>query len=177
MKNLVNFKSSDFQLGRNLDKKILDARVNIKFSSRTRVSFQEYEVGIRDLPADVRKAVNKVTDIVIDELGDLLDKAMMAAVWSWTDGPRDIIDTGKLKSSRSITKVGNGFTIKYDQPYAALVHYGGYIQPYGNPKAAKFYYLPRPWVEEVLNGGGRVEQFDFESAFERAFQEVNDKYG
>jgi hypothetical protein len=176
MKDLVNFKSSDFQFGRNLDKKILDARINIKFNTRTRVSFKEYEVGIRDLPTDVRKAVNKVTDIVIDELGAVLDQAMMAAIWDWTDGKRDIIDTGKLMASRSITKVGNGFTVKYDQPYAGIVHYGGYIQPYGNPKAEKFYYPPRPWVEEVLNGGGRVTQFDFESAFERAFQEVTDKY-
>ena len=176
MKNLVNFKSSDFDFGKNLNKNILDARVNIKFESRGRISFKEYELGIRDLPSDLRKAANKATDIIISELGAALDAAMNNASWSWPSGARDIVDTGALRSSRSIKKAGNGFTIVYNQPYAAIVHYGGYIQPYGNPDAAKFYFPGRPWIESVLNGGGPVPQFDFEKAFNQAFDEVTQKY-
>lgn len=176
MKDLLKFNASDIQFGKNLNKKILDTRVNIRFSSRGRVTFQESELGIRDLPSDLRKAANKATDMVIAELGAALDSAMAASTWSWPSGSRDIIDTGALRSSRSIKKAGNGFTIVYNQPYAAIVHYGGYIQPYGNPKAAKFYFPPRPWVDSVLNGGGQVPQFDFESAFRKAFDEVTQKY-
>lgn len=165
MKDLLKFGSTDFKFDRSADKKILDTRVNVKFLARGRVSLEEYDIGIRDLPTDLRKAANKATDIIIDGLGLALDQAMMATVWNWTNDQRDIIDTGKLMNSRSIKKTGNGFTITYSQPYAGIVHYGGYIQPYGNPKAAKFYYPGRPWIESVLNGGGLVPQFDFEGAF------------
>ena len=176
MKDLINFKSSDIDFGRNLNKKILDTRVNIKFQSRGRVSLKEYELGIRDLPSDLRKAANKATDIIIAELGEALDSAMNAAVWDWPSGAMDIVDTGALRSSRSIKNAGNGFTITYNQPYAAMVHYGGYVRPYGDPKASKFYFPARPWVDNVLNGGGLVPQFDFEKAFRQAFDEVTKKY-
>jgi len=176
MKDLLKFNASDIQFGKNLNKKILDTRVNIKFSSRGRVSFEQSGLGIRDLPSDIRKAANKATDIIIAELGAALDAAMTDSAWSWPSGSADIIDTGALRSSRSIKKAGNGFTIVYNQPYAAIVHYGGYIQPYGNPLAAKFYFPPRPWVDAVLNGNGPVPQFDFESAFRKAFAEVTQKY-
>lgn len=176
MKNLVDFKSTDFRLGEKLDKKIIDARVNIKFTTRNRVSLESYDIGIRDLPTDLRKAANKATDMVISELGAALDEAMMAAVWDWTNDQRDIVDTGKLMGSRSIQKSGNGFTVAYSAPYAGIVHYGGYIQPYGNPGIEKIYYPSRPWIDSVLNGGGPVPQFDFAEVFNRAFQEVADKY-
>jgi phage gpG-like protein len=176
MKDLLKFSSSDLDFGKNLNKKIFDTRVNIKFAAKGRVTLQEYEVGIRDLPSDLRKAANKATDMIIAELGAALDSAMAASVWSWPGGSRDIIDTGALRSSRSIKKAGNGFTITYNQPYAAIVHYGGYIQPYGNPKAAKFYFPPRPWIDSVLNGSASIPQFDFESAFRKAFDEVTQKY-
>ena len=114
--------------------------------------------------------------MIIAEIGSALDQAMTASTWNWPTGARDIIDTGALKASRSIKKAGNGFTISYNQPYAAIVHYGGYIQPYGNPNAPKFYFPPRPWIESVLNGSGSIPQFDFESAFRKAFDEVTQKY-
>ncbi len=176
MKDLLSFGSSDFEFGKNLNKKILDTRVNIKFRARGKVSFQEYELGIRDMPSDLRKAANKATDMIISELGQALDAAMGAVIWDWPSGSRDIVDTGALRNSLSIKKAGNGFTISYNQPYAAIVHYGGYILPYGNPNATKFYLPPRPWVDSVLNGSGSIPQFDFEGAFRKAFDEVTQKY-
>lgn len=178
MKDLINFKSSDIKIGQKLDKKILDARIGIKFKARGRVSLEEYEVGIRSLPTDLRREVNKVVDIVIEAVEQALDSAMESAIWNWADKDvRDIVDTGALKESLSITKAGNGFSIKYDQIYAAMVHYGGYIEhPYGNRYAGKFYYTPRPWVESVLNGGITGPGIDFEAIFEEAFARVTAKY-
>ena len=176
MKDPLRFNASDIEFGKNLNKKILDTRVKVKFRARNRVSFQEYELGIRDMPSDLRKAANKATDMIIAELGSALDAAMGASTWNWPSGARDIIDTGALRNSLSIKKAGNGFTISYNQPYAAIVHYGGYIQPYGNPSAAKFYFPPRPWIDSVLNGSGSIPQFDFEGAFKKAFDEVTQKY-
>jgi phage gpG-like protein len=176
MKDLKNFKISDLNLSNKIKDKKIETRVNMRFRTNTRVTLEEYDVGIRDLPSDLRKAINKAIDQVIDQIGSKLDDAMEASIWDWPSGSRDIVDTGALKNSRSIQKVGNGFTISYNQPYAAIVHYGGYIQPYGNPKAEKFYYPPRPWVDYVLNGGGGIKRFDFESIFEQALEEVAQKY-
>lgn len=176
-KDLISFKSSDIEVGRKLNDKILDARINIKFSGRGRVSLEEYEVGIRSLPADLRKEVNKAVDIVIEQVKEALDNAMTAAIWNWRGESRDIIDTEALKNSLTIQKAGNGFTIKYNQPYAAIVHNGGYIKhPYGNPYAAKFYYPARPWVDSVLKGGIAGGGIDFEGIFKKAFAEVSAKY-
>jgi hypothetical protein len=61
------------------------------------------------------------------------------------------VDTGRLRSSLSISTDRDGLTIDYSSPYANLVHYGGYIQPYGNPNARPVYQAPRPWVEIALS--------------------------
>lgn len=176
MKNLINFKSADFNIGRNLDRKIVDARVAIKFAMKGRLKIDEYDVGIRDLPKDIRQAANQATNTVIEELGIALDMAMEAPIWNWPGGARDIIDTGALKNSLSINKAGNGFTITYSQPYAAIVHYGGYIQPYGNESLEKFYMPARPWITAVLEGSSGIPAFDFAYAYERAFESVLGKY-
>ena len=49
-------------------------------------------------------------------------------------------------------KSGSEIIVSYSEPYAALIHYGGYILPYGNPNADKVYIPPRPWVESTLKG-------------------------
>jgi phage gpG-like protein len=176
-KDLINFKSTDIKIGQKIEEKVLDARVNVKFKGRGRVSFEEYEAGIRDLPSDLRKEVNKAVDIVIQRITEALDVAISTAIWKWRDGARDIVDTGALRDSLKIQKAGNGFTISYSQPYAAIVHYGGYIQyPYGNPNAEKFYYPARPWIDSVLNGTGPGPSIDFEAIFEEAFEKVSAKY-
>ena len=80
------------------------------------------------------------------------------------------VDTGKLKNSLDIrakfsqTKVG--FSIIYKTPYAAFVHYGGVIQPYGNPAAASVAIPGRPWVEMALKG------FDLRTPFDKGIGEA-----
>ena len=80
------------------------------------------------------------------------------------------IDTGRLKNSLEIrakfsqTKVG--FSIIYKTPYAAFVHYGGVMQPYGNPYAASVTIAGRPWISEGLKG------FDIKTPFDRGISEA-----
>ena len=80
------------------------------------------------------------------------------------------VDTGKLKDSLEIrpkfsqTKVG--FSIIYKTPYAAFVHYGGVVQPYGNPNAATVAIPGRPWIELALQG------FDIRTPFDRGIGEA-----
>ena len=80
------------------------------------------------------------------------------------------VDTGALKNSLEIrprflqTKVG--FTIIYKTPYAAFVHYGGVIQPYGNPNAASVTIPGRPWIDAALRG------YDIKTPFDRGISEA-----
>ena len=80
------------------------------------------------------------------------------------------IDTGKLKSSLEIkakfsqTKVG--FSIIYKTPYAAFVHYGGVMRPYGNPNVALVTIPGRPWISAALEG------FDLKTPFDRGIGEA-----
>ena len=80
------------------------------------------------------------------------------------------IDTGKLKNSLEIrpkfsqTKVG--FSIIYKTPYAAFVHYGGVMRPYGNPNAATVTIPGRPWIEMAL------KDFDIRTPFDRGIGEA-----
>ena len=80
------------------------------------------------------------------------------------------VDTGTLRDSLEIrtrflqTKVG--FTIIYKTPYAAFVHYGGVIQPYGNPNAASVTIPGRPWIDAALRG------YDIKTPFDRGISEA-----
>jgi len=80
------------------------------------------------------------------------------------------IDTGRLKNSLDIrakfaqTKVG--FQIVYKTPYAAFVHYGGVMKPYGNPYAATVAIPGRPWIEEA------VRTFDIRTPFDKGISEA-----
>lgn len=96
---------------------------------------------IEDLEAKHEAGVDAVKSAV-----DIRLTANMRRTWGWIDGSRDIVDTGALMDSVQFADTGDGFSLYYGEPYANLVHYGGYINPYGNPNARV--YLPaRPWVE------------------------------
>ena len=59
-----------------------------------------------------------------------LKLAISEKIWEVADGRDDIIDTGALLASQSVTVIGSTIIVTYDEPYAALIHYGGYIVPY-----------------------------------------------
>jgi hypothetical protein len=116
-----------------------------------------------------RNAINRASQKVAMDLKTALDTAMASGVWRTPAGSDDIIDTGALMDSGEVIVTANGIQIVYTAPYAALVHYGGYIAPYGNQQA-RVYLPPRPWVESVLFGTGPVQQFDFESYYRREIE-------
>ena len=105
---------------------------------------------------------------VESSLAAALDAAMSASSWKWNTGSRDIIDTGALKNSLKIDWNGMRAIVRYDEPYAALIHEGGYIHPYGNKNASPVYLPGRPWVRSVLVGGGPVPEFDWRQAILQA---------
>lgn len=112
------------------------------------------------IEADMRPKVNEATAQVVAPLTEALNNAM-AASWGWSDGARDIIDTGELRNSLTVTVTDGRVDIVYNSPYAGLVHYGGYISPYGNANIEKVYIPGRPWITATLSGDGPVPQFNF----------------
>lgn len=88
-----------------------------------------------------------------------------------TSGMRSLIDTGELKDSLKIkTSFLKGKTvigISYSAPYAALTHYGGAIQPYGNKNAATVLLPPRPWISKVIGTSENKGSYDMHSVLER----------
>lgn len=61
-----------------------------------------------------------------------------------------LVDSGELKNSLSVEMTPSGLEIRYSAPYAALMHEGGYITPYGNPNAQKVFIPGRPWIDEAV---------------------------
>lgn len=121
------------------------------------------------LPLDsIEQRYIDALDQVAEELSMRLDESISASVWSWEGGSRDIVDSGALKESKMVTVANDRIEVSYDQPYAALVHYGGYIYPYGNKNAQKVYLPGRPWIGSLLTGNGPIPKFDFESSFRNA---------
>ena len=136
------------------------------------------------------KGAQKGATYVQESLKVALDNSIESSVWGpfspkfpyvskggnqRGSGERSNVDTGALRDSLSIkakfsqTKVG--FTITYKQPYAAFVHYGGAIQPYGNPNAATVMIPARPWVQAVFEGTHSQPKFDMKTPFDRGISE------
>ena len=137
---------------------------NIGFNTSFKVDPSLY----KDAEQYINSKMQSATTEVINKLADALDKAMMSNVWNTNSGAADIIDTGKLLASRNINYSNGTLTISYDVPYFGIVHFGGYMQPYGNINAKKVYIPARPWITYTLYGGGPVPKFDFEAAYKQA---------
>ena len=106
------------------------------------------------------KAISKASIRITTDLKKELDQAIKSPIWNSNNGTTDIYDTGQLMDSGTVTASERGITISYDAPYAALIHYGGYIHPYGK-ETERIYLPPKPWVDAVLNGYGGIRAFDF----------------
>jgi hypothetical protein len=124
-----------------------------------------------DLDARFQAAAQRAAQRIATDLGAALSDAMRSSVWSTPSGSSDIVDTGNLLASGTVTANRGGVTVAYDAPYAALVHFGGYINPFGNTRV-RVYLPPRPWVESVLFGGGPVQEFDFSRYYREEFEKV-----
>jgi hypothetical protein len=125
-----------------------------------------------EIVSGFQRAINRASQRITTDLKKALDDALKSNVWSGTNGDNDIFDSGQLLSSGSVSITQNGIKISYTAPYANLIHYGGYIYPYGNQNA-RIYLPPRPWVESVLLGNGPVPKFDFLSYY---LQEIRSEF-
>lgn len=68
------------------------------------------------------------------------------AKWPFNTPPRirDIVDTGRLRDSASVTRLpSGGFSITWTVPYATNVHEGG-VDPVTNQR-----YEGRPWTRDL----------------------------
>jgi phage gpG-like protein len=137
----------------------------------------------------LRNSREALGPIMQRELKLQLDNAMSSAVWAWPNqtkrqngstvgSPRDIVDTGYLRSSLSQTLSHNATTStfkgKYKAPYANIVHYGGMIQNFGRPDTS---YLPgRPWIKALFEGQNGIPKFAIkhylQEQLEAEFQKV-----
>jgi len=131
----------------------------------TRTEGEEVFELIKKFPYEARKAYKLALEVTANDLAASLDEAMESSVWRWNDDTRDIIDTGDLRDSQKVEVDENGIIIRYREEYAAIVHYGGYIESGLNP-AVLIYYPARPWIEAVLTGNGPVEKFDVRKELE-----------
>jgi len=120
-------------------------------------------------PEALENAHRKTLVFVAEELEIALGLAMETNAWNWEYGDGNIVDTGALRDSVSIGITGDRINVSYGEEYAAIVYYGGYIHPYGNPRV-QIYMPGRPWIAAVLNGGGPVEQFDIRRVYMQHFE-------
>ena len=157
------------------------AKTKFTFTQKMEIQMPKIEgkADTKKMQLAVNKAITrgaqKGATYVEKGLREALDKSI-SSQWSWTDGSRDIIDTGRLKSSLQIKTIFNqtkvGFQIAYNTPYAAFVHYGGVIKPYGNKSAADVVIPARPWVQAVFDGTNGQPKFDLQTPFDKGIGEV-----
>ena len=154
------------------------------FAFSTKLEVLPPKIDMKDSSPKMRRAMNaaivegtiKAAAYVQKDLKGALNAAMDYSGWAWINDTRDIVDTGKLKNSLVLAeknlKTKTTIEIKYRSPYANIVHYGGYIQPYGNKNANSVLYPARPWVEATLRGGNGIQKFNMVPSMNAGFNEV-----
>jgi hypothetical protein len=149
----------------------LNVRYSKKIEGNVGINFK-FNINFDKNSADFsffKRGIKLGNERVVPALREALDGAMSSSIWAWNSGgTRDIVDTGKLRDSLMIQSSTSGFNVSYGAPYAALVHYGGYIQPYGNANIDKVYIPARPWANSVLLGDGPVPIFDWQAVYRDA---------
>lgn len=132
------------------------------------VDYSDVKRFVEAFPDKAQIAHEAALQIVGRDLEKALKEAIGAAVWDWKGETRDIVDTGALRRTMKVIVEGSEMRCYSDREYAALVHYGGYFHPYGNPRI-RLYYPARPWIEAVVLGGGPVDRFDFAASYQPRF--------
>jgi len=159
---LVELSQTFDKLSRNKD--LLSIELEFKALKRPDLSLMEDFV--KNFSDAVEKAHSTALLLLAADLELALAMAMKDNVWDWDYGDGDIYDTGALQKSGRVVVSGDSLQVLYDEEYAAIVHYGGYIYPYGNPNVS--IYMPgRPWVQSVILGGGPVPQFDMQGTYNK----------
>ena len=100
-------------------------------------------------------AIAVATRALVDRLSVEYTSEISSAKWDWVDGSvRDIVVTGRLRSSQTVREVGlNKYEFSWPVEYAAQVHEGTKLKGGGEWPA-------RPWTRSAL------ENFDQKKYFE-----------
>lgn len=123
------------------------------------------DVSTSQISSRFEAAINRASNRAAIDLKRALDDALRSGVWSTGGNDNDLYDSGELMESGVVSVNNNIITVAYSAPYAALIHYGGYINVYGNT-GVKVYLPPRKWVEAVMIGGGPVPKFDLKKYYQ-----------
>ena len=127
----------------------------------------------------IMKAVERAFKVCASELDGRFDEAIKGSHWDWpretrrglpgstvgqkakaygegkgnvVGSPRNIVDSGDLASRKMMNIKGLAAEWSWGIEYAAAVHDGAMIHPWGND--AYYVELPgRPWTTAVLEGG------------------------
>lgn len=101
------------------------------------------------------KAVAKATQQLVNRLSVEYTNEISSEKWDWIDGQqRDIVDTGRLRSSQTVRLVSDTkYEFSWPVEYAAQVHEGTKLKGGGEWPA-------RPWTRTAL------ENVDSKSFFE-----------
>lgn len=125
---------------------------------------------LRTYASQFRRQANiahtKALAALAPEIKEAITEAMNTKAYGWDYGDGDIVQTGQLRDSVEVVSDDESIIVTYSAiskgdgyDYAAIVYYGGYIHPYGNPYI-QVYMPKRPWVQHVLKGGhSGVKQF------------------
>lgn len=135
------------------------SRLTGRASSVGSIKFSLVKSSGPQVTAAITRAIERANQRIATDVKTALDAAMHSEVWQLGNSAADIYDTGELLESGTVTVSSDGITIAYSAPYAALVHFGGYISPYGDT-SSRVYLPARPWIDAVLRGGGPVQPID-----------------
>lgn len=149
-----------------------------------------------NVEANLKKAAEQAMKEVAAELTGRFDDAISSAVWPWalgqskrglsgstvgerakawkaasfnTGSPRSIVDSGELKQSRTFQLKGLQAEWAWTADYAAAVHEGARIKPWGDPTNKTVTLPARPWTTAVLKGGtgANIEVYDYATELSR----------
>ena len=157
-----------------------------------------------DLPADATAKLKRAAETAFHQTAAELDgrftDAISSSVWPWprpskrgvagiglkekarnyaqapynTFQPRSIVDDGGLKQSKVFTLSGVTAKWSWTVDYAAAVHDGARIHPWGDPNNGTVTLPARPWTTAVLRGGtpGRIDVFPFSDELAKRIQRL-----
>lgn len=154
----------DLSFSTTLEVQIPKVKTKTNAKALKKVATKTFSAGVQKGATYVPEALRKALD------------ASMDSSWQWIEGQRDIVDTGALKGSLNIATEARQSTIQfkgsYNQPYAAITHYGGMIRPYGNPYAAPVMLPARPWITAVFEGNNGQPKFSVSAPFQQGINEA-----
>ena len=143
-----------------------EGSVKAGFKIKSAADFTALKTVASKFAAEANNAHTQTLAALAPEIKQALTNAMNTKAYQWDYGDGDIVQTGQLRDSVQVTADSESIVVTYSASssgdgtdYAAIVYYGGYIHPYGNPNVQIF--MPgRPWIKHVLVGGyPGVEKF------------------